>query len=270
MSEAVQAAEFVPDPMSVAILIPRLLYKNWLHVAVASEGKLRGYLQGSNDHLKWGAVSEVAVRKLKGFAPEMKRLAGEGWGPAAFALTEIGADDRKTAAGLLSSKSPSVNLWAALTLAKSGDARARKPLWKALKRKDRDFNFDGVARNKAANALLQLERHNVAALCELMEVIGHRSPYEVAKLNTNGADQALIRTALKHRYHGYREWSVMALASTGRGKRVLNPLLDPDSPSDTRGWAVDAVKRLDAGERLAIGRNGYKWIGNGRPARTPR
>jgi hypothetical protein len=246
----------VSHPLASSRLVSKQDLQTWKTVSTATDEDLGRYLKDTNRRLKWGAISEVAYRKLPRYRPDLERLVEEGWPPAAWALTEVGSD-RVFAARQLQHSQPRIRLWAAYTLAAHGDERGREPLWKMLREERLPWHAGPL---KFAQALLPFERHDAARLHELIIVSRtHRFAQFVAQVPTPQARQALERLILEHPYHSHREWGVAALASRQDGLAALQRIAKNKANKDAATAAQQAISMLNSRHTVRMTLDNWAW-----------
>jgi hypothetical protein len=257
--EAEELAKRLPPPHMIPASQPWIGRARWVKGAVATEAELRQFMRGTDEGLRWAAISEAAVRRLPNLAPELERLAREGWAPAAYGLSRVRADDRSTARDLLRSDQPGVRRWAAKTLAEAGDRRGRDALWEALRTEPRRWRVEaGPYQVEEAMALLPFERDDPRRLDELIGLSRtHRFVQFVAALDTPASRTVLIRRAREDSYHLNRQWATMALATRPDAERTLARVVSAEGPG--KAFAEDARGRLARGERPFVNMSNYGW-----------
>jgi len=256
----------------IAAVMPWIGNNVWISAATASEADLGRYLRTEDPKLKWAAIAEVAFRRSQALAPELEALAAEGWAPAAFALSEIRADNTNLARRLVTSRHGSVRLWAAYTLAVEGNAAGRSTLWQYLRAEQRVHRPDrGLTRTDVARALLPFEandRDRLLELCALSQT--HRFTQHLGRLGTPAATEALVRLASESDYHSKYQWAIMSLALGQDPMHHLRRIEKTANADGARRAATEAIDNLKSGLTPDLTENRARWVRAGAAPIAPK
>lgn len=208
----------------------------------------------------WGAIAEAAWRREPTLEKDLIRLAEKGWGPAAWAIGELPGKHAVRGRPLISSKSPSVSLWAAFTLAREGDRRGMLPVLAYLLKSRGPFPviaLGGISGAELGRVLIPFLRHDSEALVELVELTGQRFAQVIATDDSSAARRALEKIALEHPYHGMRKWAVTGLAMRTDGRSGIERAAKQKDHADTAAYAEEVQRKLKQGLRPHPDMNGY-------------
>lgn len=258
--EAKATFDKIPDRRNMSGVFPWMGEKRWLEVATADADGLRVLMTSTDAMRVWGAIAEAAWRREPTLESDLAHLAQQGWGPAAWAIGQLPGKHADRARPLLSSKSPSVSLWAALTLARAGDRRGALPVLDFM-RKNRTplpvIDLGGIGKADLAEALIPFLRDDAKALYELVELTGRRFAQVVAVADSSAARRALEKMALEDHYHGMRRWAVTGLAMRPDGRSGIERAAKQKKYADTAAYADEVLKKLKQGLRPHPDMNGY-------------
>jgi len=259
-SEAKAVFAKVPDRRTMAAVFPCLGEERWMEIATADTESLRTLMKSTDAKSVWGAIAEAAWRRERSLENELAYLAGQGWGPAAWAIGELPGKHVDRARALMSSQVPSVSLWTAYTLARAGDRRGVPPVLAHLRKHRGPFpviDLGGIAKSDLATPLVPFLKTDAEALYELVDLTGQRFTQVVAVADSNAARRALEKMALEDRYHGKRRWAVTGLAMRKDGRPGIEKVAKHKHYPDTAAYASEVLAKLKQGLRPHPDMNGY-------------
>lgn len=234
----------------------------WKRAATGGTATLRSMLRSKADGEIWSAISESAWRRDTANVSELIALAGKGWAPAAYALSEIPGSDKSTALSLRKSNSIQVRTWAGYALAQSGDARGAEGLWEYLRANDHVHRTDlgGPTRTDYATALMKFYAKDAKRLEEAYHLSrNQRLTIIIAEIPTTAAHKALVNLTTD-KYHGVRQWALFGLAMRADGRPIIERVAQQQKHPDTAKVAKSILANLASGKRLSKTRDGQvRW-----------